>query len=120
MALILYTNGEASFIKKSTHPEFFEDDGRLNLIFLQTTLDAEDINTIFIDDPDTVLTIGEGQFEGHYTMFLYDNEADFKHLDVNQFMTDIALEVGMIPTGTSIKGTVICLETDELGIPADL
>lgn len=116
MALILYSNGEASFIKQATHPEYFEEDGRLNLIFLQTTLDAEDINTIFIDDPETVLTIGEGEFEGHYTMFLYDNEADFKFKPVNDFMTDIALQVGMIPAGQSIKGTVVCLEIDELGI----
>lgn len=120
MALILYSNGEASFIKKSINPEYFEDDGRLNLVFLQATLEAEDINTIFIDDPETVLTIGEGDMEGHYTMFLFDNEAEFKFLPVNRFMTDVALQVGMIPPDTDIKGTVICLEIDELGIPLPL
>jgi hypothetical protein len=116
MALILYPNGEASFIKLATHPEYFDDSGRLNLIFIQATLDAEDIGTIFIDEPETVLTIGEGAMEGHYTMFLFDNEATFKYLPTNQFMTDVALQVGMIPQGAVISGTVICLETDELGI----
>ncbi len=120
MALILYSNGEASFIKKDINPEYFDDDGRLNLVFIQATLDAEDINTIFIDDPETVLTIGEGAMEGHYTMFLFDNEADFKFLPVNEFMTDVALQVGMIPSDSNIKGTVICLEVDELGMPTHL
>lgn len=117
MALILYPNGEASFIKQSTHPEYFDDNGRLNLAFIQISLDAEDINTIFIDQPEAVLTIGEGEFEGHYTMFLFDNEGDFKFLPVNHFMTDIAHQVGMISDDVNIKGTVICLEIDELGIP---
>lgn len=117
MALILYSNGEASFIKKDINPDYFDDNGRLNIEYVQFTLDSEDIHTIFIDDPETVLTIGEGEFEGHYTMFLYNSEAEFKQLPVNDFMTDVALQVGMIPPDTNIRGTVICLEIDELGMP---
>jgi len=111
MALVIFEDGSASLANPEEHPEFFDDLGRPNHMFMQSMLETANIGALTFFDPEDVIN-----YQGvSYSLVLIDNEAEDKHLRVNVLATAIAIKTGLIEKNEKIKGSVIFVAAHELG-----
>lgn len=111
MALVIFEDGTANSANAVDQPEFYDELGRPNTMFMQSILETADIGAIYFDDPEDVIT-----YKGiDYSLILVDNEAEDKGLNVNTFVTEVAKRMGLIEADEVIKGSVIFVEVTELG-----
>lgn len=109
MALVIFEDGTANSANAVDEPEFYDDLGRPNQMFMQSMLETSNIGAIFFEDPEAVIN-----YQGvSYSLILVDNDAD--HKPVNNFATTIAVKMGLIEADEVIRGSVIFVEVAELG-----
>jgi hypothetical protein len=111
MALVIFEDGTANSANAVEQPEFYDELGRPNQMFMQSILETSNIGALFFEDPEAVIN-----YQGEsYSLLLIDNEADVKGLRVNKFATDIAIRVGLIEKDEVILGSVMFVAVTELG-----
>lgn len=111
MALVIFEDGTANSANAVDEPEFYDDLGRPNQMFMQSVLETTNIGALFFEDPEAVIN-----YQGvAYSLILIDNDAKDKKLQVNQFVTDMAIRMELIAPDEVIMGTVMFVAVTELG-----
>lgn len=111
MALVIFEDGTANSANAVEQPEFYDELGRPNHMFMQSVLETMNIGAMFFDDPEAVIN-----YHGvSYSLLLVDNDADEKRLPINKFVTDMAIRMELIAADEVIRGAVMFVEVTELG-----
>lgn len=111
MALVIFEDGSASLADAKENPEFFDELGRPNHMFMQSMLETANIGALTFFDPDDVI-----YYQGvSYSLVLIDSDAADKHLRINALATTIAIKTGLIEKEEKIRGSVIFVAAHELG-----
>lgn len=111
MTLVIYEDSTANSANPKDEPEFYDELGRPNQMFMQSVLETSNIGALFFDDPEDVIN-----YQGvSYSLLLVDNDAHEKRLPINKFVTDMAIKMGLIPADDNIRGAVIFVAVTELG-----
>lgn len=111
MALVIFEDGTANSANAVEEPEFYDELGRPNQMFMQSVLETTNIGAMFFEDPEAVIN-----YQGvSYSLLLVDNDADDKGLPINNFVTDMAIRMELISADEFIRGSVMFVEVTELG-----
>lgn len=111
MALVIFEDGRVYNINQTEQPEYYDEVGRPNNLFMQSVLETANIGALFFEDPEVVI-----QYQAvDYSILLIDNESHEKQLPVNDFATVMAHSVGLIEANESVRGSVILVSVTELG-----
>jgi hypothetical protein len=111
MALVIFEDGTANSANAVEQPEFYDELGRPNQMFMQSVLETSNIGALFFEDPEAVI-----HYHGvAYSLLLIDNDAEEKGLRVNKFATEIAVRLGLITSDEVILGSVMFVAVTELG-----
>lgn len=111
MALVIFEDGTANSANAVEQPEFYDELGRPNQMFMQSVLETSNIGALFFEDPEAVIQYQEVA----YSLILIDNDAEEKGLRANKFATEIAVRLGLIESDEVILGSVMFVAVTELG-----
>lgn len=111
MALVIFEDGTANSANAVDQPEFYDELGRPNTMFMQSVLETTNIGAIYFEDPEDVIS-----YKGvDYSLILVDNDAEDKGLPINKFATDVTRRMGLIEEDEVLKGAVMFVAVTELG-----
>jgi len=110
MALVVYTNQSKHIITYADSPDSFDELGRPDISFIHSVIESNEIESIYDEDPAVLILIDGIQ----YSLLLCDQAASIKRLPINIFATKLAVDMKIIDSMDTIRGTVIFIELSEL------